>query len=227
MSRGKLFYLKISVIILPLLVLLSFYIITDPFKVIHSYRFENYYDWQHWELNREVAGVENLKIRLAQNDVPDAYIFGNSRSVVFRCDSWESFLKDSSKPFHFDAAGESIYGVYRKVTYLDSKNIKLKDALLICDVGLLSRVTNEYDATHIKHPDISGESKFAFQANFIKCYFTNLFCVKQIDFILFGKVRNYMRDIFAINPGYISVEAYKNDYTYQKYDAMLKKDSMG
>ena len=36
-----------------------------------------------------------------------------------------------------------------------------------------------------------------------------------------------MKDIFAINPGYIKTTAYQNDYYYQKYDSMLAKDSAG
>ena len=166
-----------------MLLLLAVYVATDPFKVLYTYHFDNYYNWQHWELNRELAGVSNLKERIHSNDIPDAYIFGNSRSLVFRCDVWESFLNDQTKPYHFDAASESLFGVYKKVKYLDSKNVPIKDALLVCDISLLAKTINDHDVTHIKHPDVSGESQFAYQSNFIRGYFTNFFFLKQIDFI--------------------------------------------
>jgi len=222
---GK-FFLKVLVVTSPLLLIMAVYIVTDPFRVLRSYHFDNYYDWQHWEINRELASTENLKERLSKNDVPDAYIFGNSRSLVFRCDVWESFLNDHTRPFHFDAASESLFGLYTKVKYLDAKNIPVHDALLVCDVTLLSKIVNDHDVTHIKHPDVSDESKFAFQANFIKGYFTDFFFFKQIDFLLWGKTRSYMKDIFAINPGYIKTVPYENDYYYQKYDSMLAADSI-
>ncbi len=227
MGKLRTLFLKALVIASPLLLILAVYVITDPFKVLYSYHFENYYNWQHWELDRDVAGTENLKQRLSKNDIPDSYIFGNSRSLVFRCDTWESILNDNSKPYHFDAATESLFGFYKKVKYLDDKNIKIKNALLVCDVTLLSKTVNDHDVTHIKHPDVSGESIFAFQSNFIKGYFTNFFFLKQIDFLLFKKEKKYMKDIFAISPGYIRTEPYKNDYYYQKYDSILSTDSAG
>ena len=226
MKKGRLLLIKFLIISFPLLIILGVYLLTDPFKVIYSYHFDNYYNWQHWEINRELASVENLKERIKRNDVPDAFIFGNSRSTVFHCDIWESFLGDHSKPYHFDAASESLFGFYTKVKYLNKNMYPIKDALLVCDVSVFAKTGNDYDVTHIKHPEISGESKFAFQSNFIKGYFSNFFFFKQIDFLLFGKIRNYMKDIFAINPGYISIEPYKNDHFYHKYDSILKKDSV-
>ena len=226
MGKLNIFISKALLLAFPLLVFLSVYVATDPFKVIYTHHFDNYYDWQHWEINRELAGTENLKERLAQNDVPDAYIFGNSRSLTYRCDTWESILGDHTKPFHFDAASESLFGVYHKVKYLNEKNIKIKDVLLVCDESLLSKVDNAHDVTHIKHPDVSGESRYAFQANFIRGYFTNLFFIKHLDYLLFKKERKYMSDVFAIEPGYIFSNTYQNDYYYHKYDGMLMKDSV-
>jgi hypothetical protein len=227
MHKLRSFFLKAFILALPLLLIMAVYVITDPFKVIFTYHFDNYYNWQHWEINRELAGVENLKQRLAKNDAPDAYIFGNSRSLTFRTDVWESFINDSTKPYHFDAASETLYGVYHKVKYLDSKDVKIKDALLVCDISLLSKTTNDHDVTHMKHPDVTGESRYAYQVNFIKGYFSNLFFLKQIDYLLFKKERKYMKDIFAIEKGYIRSEPYKNDYYYQKYDSMIRTDSVG
>jgi hypothetical protein len=227
MEKLKIFSIKVLIISFPLWLMLTVYLLTDPFKVLYSYHFGNYFDWQPWELNREMVGTVNLKERMRKNDVPDSYILGNSRSLVYRCDTWESFLTVHSKPFHFDAAAESLYGVYKKVEYLDKQNIRIRNVLLICDYNLLYETENNYRTILVKYPDISGESKFAYQTNFLKAYFTDFFCIKQIDYLLFGKVRNYMTDIFAFNPGYVRTEPYNNDYFYQKYDSMLSEDSLG
>jgi len=226
MSKGKKFLLKSLIILSPLLILFLIYVITDPFKVLYSYHFDNYYNWQPWEVNRELASVGNLKNRLNKKDTPDSYIFGSSRSFAFQCDTWESYLKNA-RAFHFDAASETLYGVYCKVKYLDEHNIKINNALFCCDARLLSKTQNEYDITHIKHPDISGESGFSYQTNFIKGYFSDFFFLKHIDYLLTGKVRKYMGDIFVIKPGYVKTDAYKNDWHYQKYDSIIKVDSLG
>jgi hypothetical protein len=140
---------------------------------------------------------------------------------------WESFLKDSSKPFHFDTYGESLLGVCGKVKYLDRRNVKIKNALLICDDELLSKTEKEYDLVHIKRPEISGESNFIYHSSYLKIYFTNFFFFKQLDFIFSRKLKNYMRDIFFFEPGDIKAESYSNDYIFQKSDSILKINSAG
>ena len=70
MERLKIFFLKTFIIAMPLLLIIAVYFITDPFKVLHTYHFENYYGWQHWELNREMTGITSLKERFAKNDTP-------------------------------------------------------------------------------------------------------------------------------------------------------------
>ena len=133
-KKEGVFLLKVLLFSTPLLALLLVYVVTDPFKVLRTYHFDNYYEWQRWELNRELAGVSNLKDRIAQNDTPDSYIFGNSRSFSFHCGRWESFFSDGSHAFHFDAANESLFGFCGKVKFLDRHKIKIKNALLVCDV---------------------------------------------------------------------------------------------
>ncbi len=227
MDKGKKKYtIKVLILTFPLTLILSFYFATDPFKVLHHYHFGNYYDDQPWQINRETAGLSILNDRIQNNDIPDSYILGNSASLVYHSNIWESFLNDHSKPFHFDASSESLLGVYGKIKYLDRHNIRIKNLLLVCDGNLLSKVQNEYDPSHIKDPNISLESEFTFQANYVKAYLTNFFFFKHIDYLIFGKIRNYMEDVFSKKSGNITVESYTNDVYYTKWDKMLEKDSV-
>lgn len=225
-KRGKRYFLKILILTFPWVLILSVYFVTDPFKVLHSYRFDNYYDAQPWQINREVAGLGNLEERLHNNDIPNSYILGNSQSLIYHTNVWETYLKDSSRPYQFDASQESLMGVYGKVKYLDRHNIKIKNVLLVCDSNLLSKTENVYDPPHIKHPAISGESMITFQATFIKAYFTDFFFVRHIDYLISGHLKKYMLDIFS-DKGYAITEYHENNFYYNDWNRTLKKDSIG
>ena len=225
-KRGRSYFFKILILIFPWVAILAVYFITDPFKVLRFHRFDNYYDAQPWQINREVAGLGNLQERLRSNDIPNSFILGNSQSLVYHTDIWETYLKDSSKPYQFDASQESLMGVWGKVKFLDRNNIKIKNVLLVCDSNLLSKTENVFDPPHIKHPAISGESMITFQATFIKAYFTDFFFVKHIDYLISGHLKKYMLDIFS-EKGYVTTEWHGNNIYYKSWDSMLKKDSIG
>ncbi len=226
MKSNKILMFKIFVASFPLAVLLIVYTITDPFKVIYHYHFNNYYNWQHWELNRDYVSTENLKRRIITKDIPNSYIFGNSRSLVFRTNSWEKYLGENAKAFHWDAATESLYGIERKINYLSEKHIPIKNVLIVLDESILKKTGNDRDILRIKHPEVSKDGKFNFYSTFISGYLSNLFFWKQIDFLLSKKIKNYMKDIFSIMPGDAFNESYGNNYYFQKYDSLLKSDSI-
>ncbi|MFN8309955.1 MAG: hypothetical protein U0T73_08325 [Chitinophagales bacterium] len=211
----------------PLLALLTLYIYSDPFKVVHHYYFNNYYNWQPNEINRDYISFENLLYRLWRHQKPSDYIMGNSRSLAFHTDAWKEKSPSVTQPFHYDAASETLRGVYQKVKFIDEHHLPLHNLLLVCDQSLLSKTRNDEDAVHIKHPGISSQNLFSFHTVFIKTFFSSFFCFKWIHYHLNGHViNNYMKDVFAIVPGYITTEAYTNNYYYSVYEKKLKEDSV-
>ena len=218
---------KLFLVAFPFLLLLLLYVLCDPFKVLRPYHFENYYDWQPHELNRENASVSNWRDRLNAADTPNSYIMGNSRSLAFHCPEWETHLGENASAFHFDAASESLYGVLKKLEYLKSHHLPIKNILLVCDESLLKATKNADDVIHVKHYSLSGQSYLLYQSIFVKAFFNNLFCVKFIDYNISHRIKLYMKDVFAIQPGYFSNKAFQNDYFYTGYELKLKQDSLG
>lgn len=111
---------KSLIIAAPFLLITAVYIVTDPFKVLYHYDHLYKYGMPNYvQINRDYATIETFK----NNNLIyhyDSYIFGSSRSGVYRTATWAKLIgADLTKCIHLDGAGESIYGIERKLHYLD------------------------------------------------------------------------------------------------------------
>ena len=101
----------------------------------------------------------------------NSFIFGSSRSQAYKCENWISYLDENAKPFHFDASGEGIWGISRKIEYIDEIGDTIKNALVVIDrTGL--RTTYLRDGhLFISMPDVSKSSEFEYYFYFFKSIF--------------------------------------------------------
>ena len=97
---------------------------------------------------------------------------GNSRSLYYRVDSWKNFIGEPAfKRYHFDASGETLYGLEMKLRFLAGQNARIRHCLILLDFYTLQHIKNSEGHLFIKDPRISGESRLAFQAAFLKSFF--------------------------------------------------------
>jgi hypothetical protein len=200
---------------LPLVLSLVGYLACDPFRVLR--RPATFYDGEPVILNRDVVSTEEF-LRLAPTR-PNAFVFGSSRSLAFRSSDWRRYLPSDARPFHFDAWLESVYGVERKVAFLDAHGAELRDVLFVIDTQGFERTTNQYSHLFIKHPRLSGEPALLFHGLFAGSFFANLFVVKYFDWKLFGTMRPYMLDVFDPKP--MQHFPATNDLTFRAYEDEL------
>jgi len=190
----KLFLTRIAyfslIFVSSIIIVISSYFYYDPFKVI-----KNYDDFSYLisMANRDYIStsmfIKNYKIYNY-----NSFIFGSSRTSGFKPESWQEHLSENSFPFMFDASNESIYGIYKKIRYLDSLNVELKNVLIIiCRDATFSNSGNEKSHLYIKHPVTSGESYLAFQYTFLKAFFNPkyLFCFYAYQII--GEYKPFMK----------------------------------
>ncbi|MBP3764084.1 MAG: hypothetical protein J6I49_09465 [Bacteroidales bacterium] len=120
----------------PTLALGLYYLASDPFKVVWPH--EAYYP--EWGWGGVTLNHDHVSSRLfRQNNGRrhyDAFIFGNSRSRAFRTEAWRRHIGDAAECFHFDAHGESLYGLHKKVLYAATHS-DMHHALLVLDHSLL------------------------------------------------------------------------------------------
>ena len=217
------FCLKAAILAAPFLVVLSTYLVCDPFRVLRTYDFGDYYDQAApVELNRDYVSLQ-LFWKYFPEKRFDSLIFGSSRSFPFHCDAWAKYIPGAS-PFHYPAASENIYGVLKKLTYLDSKGIRLRNALLELGRPALAGATPRYDATHRLPYALSGESWLDFQGGFLKAFLTDFYFAKYMDFKLRGGVDAFSRSVLGIRPGAIHISPQTNDLYFASFDRELAEN---
>ncbi|MFM7053473.1 MAG: histidine kinase, partial [Bacteroidota bacterium] len=105
----------------PILVLLAIFLIlyayNDPFKVLRPYAD---YSYSSVFTNRDFVSTSMFIKQFPKNKY-NSFIFGSSRTMAYRPEVWDRYLDNDSRVFVFDAAGESVYGIYHKLKYLDAE----------------------------------------------------------------------------------------------------------
>lgn len=188
----KRFLLYSTLFLLPFVVVLLPYFITDPFKVLYHY--DNYYDTggKEYYINTNRSYVSTMMyIQNKDKYHYDSFIFGSSRSGYFMVDDWKKFLPDSASCFHFDGYGESLYNIYRKLKYIEGKS-PIRNVMICMERELLCQDKQEYGHLWVLPPCIEDDNFSSFHMAFIRAYLEPKFLHAYWDLMLTGKLKSYM-----------------------------------
>ncbi len=223
----KLFIIKtgrfLLVLVIPFLLILITYLYFDPFQVVYNY--PSYYtsgEPRYVTLNEDYVSMETFL-----NNYPaykyDSFIFGNSRSRFYEMDDWSKYI-GSDKCFHFDASAESLYGIYRKIDFLNERHIEIKNALVILDYSTLRETNNSNGHLFIKHPLLSGQNRFDFQLEFFKTYCSFSFFPEYLDFKISGHIKEYMKTSHLLDDTPTEYNLKYNEMNWQVFENMIKEN---
>lgn len=177
----------------PLLVVVAIYAWLDPFKVIWHYN--SFYEADttlSLPLDKDYISTATYDNHYKTENY-DSFIFGNSRSVLYQAAEWKKYIPASSKPYHFDAAAETLYGICKKIQYIDSKNEKLNNVLLVFDHMVLGRDKSQNGHLFAVSPQLTGYENIGdFHLQFLRTFFSYKFLPGYIDYKITGKVKPYM-----------------------------------
>jgi hypothetical protein len=176
------------------------------------------------ELNRDYVSLRMLQKNYVEKQY-DSFIFGSSRSFPFLCGDWLTHIP-GARPFHYPAASENIYGIAKKLSYLDAHGVRIRHALLEVSTGLAGAVPR-YDATHRLPYDLTGETWLDFQSGILKAYFTDFYFLKYLDYKVTGSVNNYTRDVLGIQRGTVHIDPATNDFYFAAFDRELAESPDG
>jgi len=219
------FLKKLGLLAIPLVAIVIIYILADPFKVIRNYPsfYKSGYPC-YINLNRDYVSTTTLDNNYSTVNY-NSFILGNSRSGFFEVKDWKQHLNNNPICFHFDAAGENIYGIYKKVKYLDNKVSHIDNILLILDYSTLSGTEPMKGHLFIISPQLENNRNiFEFHLEFFKVFSNPKFLFAFVDFNLFGKIRNYMKygAIFYDMPIYY--ELISNEVRFPYVESIINKD---
>ncbi|GGB16552.1 hypothetical protein [Puia dinghuensis] len=219
------FVIKLFLFSLPFLFLVGLYFFWDPFKVLKHY--DRYYQSgkpSYVSINKDVVSTENW-VNHSPEFQYDSYIFGNSRSIYYQVETWKNCIdRGASQCYHFDASGESLYGICKKISFLDSRNIHIANSLLVIDYDCLEGYKNSEGHLFAKDPKISGQNPLAFQMDCLKDFFDFQFLTAWLDFKLSGKVKDYMKKDFLLDDRPFIYDYVTNEMRQDYFEEMIKKD---
>ncbi|RPI17784.1 MAG: hypothetical protein EHM58_07995 [Ignavibacteriae bacterium] len=213
--------IKTFLISLPLMLLLAYYVIEDPFKVIHHY--DSFYknDVRLMDLNRDYTSTS-----LFLNNYPvyhyDSFIFGSSRSLTFQCTEWQKYV--TSPTYHFDANGESLFGVYIKIKYLYEHNMKIKNCIIVVDSGLIAKTNNSDEYIYMKDPETSGESRIKFQFEFMKKFLNNKFFPQYFAYKAGKKLPEFLEYFPIVRRWSFNFNNITNDVIYSEQEKIIQEN---
>ncbi len=219
------FIFRLLLFSLPFLGLFVFYLWQDPFKVIHHY--DSYIDSgkpYYIGLNKDYVSTENWFNHYREYGY-DSYIFGNSRSLYYQVSSWKNFIGEPAfKCYHFDASGETLYGLEKKLRFLAGQNAAIRHCLILLDLYTLQHITNSEGHLFIKDPRTSGQSRLAFQAAFLKSFFSFNFLRTYFDLKLSGRIKPYMESDSIIDGRIFAYDKISNEMTMPLLENLLQAD---
>ncbi len=183
-------FLKTSLrFLIPAIIVLVAVIVLDFFKVLG---FQDYYATQKVVINREMVTANTYR-HYRNDENYNAFIFGSSRSQAFKCENWKPYLNKTAKPFHFDAFGEGIWGISKKIEYINELGDSIKHALVIIDRSVLNLTVPRVSHVSVPDPQISKASKLNYHGTFLKASLNPKFLVAYTDFSITNTYRDYMR----------------------------------
>lgn len=218
------FVRRLLLAVLPVVMLLSAYIVMDPFKVIWHY--DNYYPSQSSggiALNPGFVATQAFRQQQPKQQY-NAFIFGNSRSIYYPIAHWGKAVGDSAmRAFHFDAAAESLLGVWLKVRYIDRQGGRLDHALIVTDASLLAK--DDCDHWHLCEtpPALCNYSNIIdFEWQNFRAFLNPEYLLALTDYSLFHTLRPYMLKRHLLNEDMFMYDAVGNECDFQPMEQLIE-----
>ncbi len=209
---------------LPFLAIIALYFVFDPFKVLYQY--DSYFDKKvngTVFLNTDYVATANFDNRYPEEGY-NSFIFGNSRAWFYRIADWQKYI-GNEPAYHFDAAGETLYAMHKKFLYLDTKDVEIKNALIILDQSILSKVEPKNGHLGIISPQLVGyQNNFDFHVANVKGFLNVLFLYGYLDYKISGKLKRYMYRKRLIESRPFTYDPVENELSFYYYDSLIQKN---
>lgn len=212
--------------VIPFIAAIGLYVALDPFRVVRTYDpiFEINGEGGV-TLNRNHVGTVTLLSNYDDREY-DSFIFGNSRSFVYAVSDWRPHLTEAKNCFHYNAPNETLYGITKKIEFLDKRGLTLRNVLLVIDSETLSR-PNHMNSGHlfILPPQVvDNENIIEFHLSFLRAFFQPQFLLAYADYKLSGKVKPYMTKDMLLNLSRQSYDASSNELRMDYYEEQIKRE---
>lgn len=209
---------------MPFLLVLGIYVAADPFKVIHWY--DPIYTGDvvgEVSLNRDYIGTVTL-LNNYQERRYDSFVLGNSRSFIYGTDDWKTYLPAGSSCYHYNAPGEVLHAITKKVEFIDNLGLPIKNVLLVLDNGILQQKEVKKGHIFMMSPQLAdNENLFEFHLASLKAFVNPSFLRAYADFRFTGKVKPYMLEGGMLNRSQRTYNVASNELKMDYYEDLIER----
>jgi hypothetical protein len=216
--------IRITVFLIPILIVVGVYGLLDPFKVVRTYS------------NYKPEGFP-LSVPLNQNRVSagtfsfyhdslhyDSFIFGSSRSMFYEVNDWKPYLNKDAVCFHFDASAETLDGVLHKIEFLEREKVKPRNVLFIFDADLFRPYTLLNEHLYMEDPIVVGAGRWLpFQSAHFRAFLDRKFMRAFLDYTISGSVKPYMTELNLLDDKPFSYDPLTNEMRYTYFEQLAAK----
>ena len=193
----------------------------DPFLVLRDY---DRYDQAIVALNRDYVSTHLFQKNYSKY-LYNSFFFGSSRTISFNSNDWKKHLKKDDSPFKFDAAGENLFGIYKKIKYLDDNGIRLENVVILFCRDAVFKIKNYDGHLTIKHPDVSKESKLSFHLTFFKTYMNIQFLTGYYYYLITKNENSLTKGVIQIDR--LTLDERANQIGLGYLDGLIENDKDG
>ena len=186
----------ISIGLIPFIIAGILYLKYDPFKVLYNYKcYIETNKKATVTLDKDYVSTSTF-INNNSTQKYNSFIFGNSRSIFFEINDWKPYLKNDATCFHYDATGESLWAINKKINFINKSGNKIKNILLIFDHATLVQDHGANTHLGIISPQLVNYSNILkFHKTFFFTFLEPEFFFTYMDYQLSGKVKQYMKEV--------------------------------
>lgn len=208
--------------IVPFLILIIIYVVLDPFKVIKSYdSLINPKDKCFVGINQDYVSTTTF-INNSSKINYNSFIFGNSRSMFYQVAEWKKHLSNNSNCYHFDASGEGIWAINKKIEFIDKEGKEIKNVLLIFDYSTLIRDKPRSGHLFMITPALVNNSNLIdFHKTCLSSFLSPKFLYTYLDFKITGKIKPYMKENFLLDDRPRNYDVLTNEFKYNYFEKMM------
>lgn len=210
--------------LIPIVISAGLYFYFDPFKVLYDYDafYEN--DAKAMiSLNQDYVSTTTF-IKNNKELKYNSFIFGNSRSIYYEIADWKKHLDSNASCFHFDASGESIYAIDKKIQFIAKQGNSIDNVLLILDHAVLIQdVVDPHHLFNISPALVDNSNYFEFHKGFFKAFLSPKFIYAVLDFKISNEVKNYMKNDFLLDDIPRKYNNKTNEIRFSHFENLIAK----
>ncbi len=184
---------RLTVLMVPFILCLFVYVVTDPFMII--YRYNDFNKRSYINKNRDYISSEMLMKNSGKYKY-DSFVLGASTALAFAPSIWKEYIHADSLCYSFDASGEYLEGIWSKVRYLDANAFQICNVLIVLESNTFGPFINDVPL-FMKHPEVYPSSKWSFHYASFLSFMELRFQFALIVHLLTGKFYPFMEEILV------------------------------